>query len=116
MHYMLMMYETPDAFAQRQGQNAGEYWGAWSAYSAAIVEAGIFVSGNGLPSAESSTSLRFTESGKSVQDGPFADSREQLGGYFIIDVPDLDTALEWAGRSPSLPGGGVEVRPVLSMS
>ena len=59
--------------------------------------------------------MRVVDGKRRVQDGPFADTKEQLGGYFVIDVPDLDTALAWAARSPSAATAGVEVRPVLAM-
>lgn len=71
--------------------------------------------GQALQPSSTATSLRIRGGKRQVQDGPFADSKEQLGGFFIIDVPDLDAALEWAARCPSASTGGVEVRPVLLM-
>lgn len=117
MQYMLIMNEAPEFFAHRDDPTrAGDYWNAWGAYVAAIRESGIVVSGNGLQAPKTGTVVRVREGARQVQDGPFADTKEQLGGYFIIDVPDLDTALEWAARSPSATSASVEVRPVLVMS
>ncbi len=61
------------------------------------------------------TTVRLRDGRRQVQDGPYADSKEQLGGYFILDVPDLDVALDWAARCPAAPGGSVEIRPVMVM-
>jgi hypothetical protein len=114
MQYMLIMSETAAAFAERNDPaKAGPYWGAWSAYSQALAQAGIFVSGAGLLPPSAATTVRVRDGKRQVQDGPFADSKEQLGGFFVIEVPALDDALEWAARSPSADYASVEVRPVL---
>lgn len=113
MHYMLLIAESAEGFAERNSENAPAYWSGWMAYSAAIVEAGIFVSGAGLAGPETATVLRFDTKGQRVQDGPFIDSKEQVGGFFIIDVPNLDAALDWARKAPITRGGSVEVRPCL---
>ena len=76
--------------------------------------AGIVKSGAGLEPPSTATSLRIQGGKRRVQDGPFADAKEQLGGFYVIDVPDLDTALEWAARAPCATTGGVEVRPIHS--
>ncbi|ADU15252.1 YciI family protein [Asticcacaulis excentricus] len=113
MNYMLLITETAEGFADRHNENAPSYWSGWMTYSAAIAEAGIFVSGAGLAGPETATVLRFDTKGQRVQDGPFIDSKEQVGGFFIIDVPHLDAALEWARKAPITRGGSVEVRPCL---
>ena len=69
--------------------------------------------GKGLEPPSTATTVRFRGGERTVQDGPYADTKEQLGGFFIIDVPDLDTALEWAARCPAITGGAVEVRPAM---
>ena len=76
-------------------------------------KSGIVVSGAGLEAPQTATTIRVRDGRRQVQDGPYSDTKEQLGGYFVIDVPDLDTALEWAARSPSAGSACVEVRPVL---
>lgn len=113
MQYMLMFYESPEIWGAREDHRAPEYWGSWMAYVKAMNESGLVRSGAGLQPPTTSTSLRIRDSRKQVQDGPFADTKEQLGGFFVIDVPDLDAALEWAAKAPCASTGGVEVRPVL---
>ncbi|MGF1509868.1 MAG: YciI family protein [Myxococcota bacterium] len=115
MQYVILVHETPSDFAQRKSPPDSTYWTGWAAYSRALQEAKVIVGGNALQVPEASTVIRIREGARQVQDGPFADSKEQLGGYFVIDVPDLDTALEWAARCPSAATGGAEVRPVLEM-
>ena len=114
MQYMIIFSETETEFAQRTDpQLSGAYWGAWGAYIGALQASGIVLSGNGLQPPHTATTVRVRDGRRQVQDGPFADSKEQLAGYFIIEVPDLDTALDWAARAPSASYASVEVRPVL---
>jgi hypothetical protein len=100
--YCVRVYETPEDFASRTNQQAQSYWGAYTAFGKAMHESGV----------ATGTSLRIRGGKRHIQDGPFADSKEQLGGFFIIDVSDFDAALEWAARCPSAQTGGVEVRPI----
>ena len=117
MHYMLILSETDADIASGQDPaTAPAYWGAWNAYIGAMYGAGIVVSGNGLQPPHTGTTVRVRNGQRQVQDGPFPDTREHLGGYFIIDVPSLDVALEWAARAPNTATGSTEVRPVLDMS
>jgi len=114
MDYMLMFYEPGGDFERRRDRVAGApYWGAWMAYVNAMHGAGIVRSGAGLQEPATATTLRLPAGRRQVQDGPFADTKEQLAGFFVIDVPDLDAALAWAERAPCAASGGVEVRPVL---
>ncbi len=114
MQYMLILNETAEEFARRnRPEDAGEYWGGWNAFIGAMAEAGVIVSGSGLFGPETATTVRVRDGKSIVEDGPFADTKETLGGYFVIDVPDLDAALAWAARSPSAQYASVEVRPVL---
>ena len=114
MQYMLMYQETVEGFAQRADPNAApDYWGAWNAYIGAMMGAGIVVGGNGLQPPHTSTTVRLRAGKRQVQDGPFADTHEHLGGYFVIEVASLDEALEWAARAPCASTGSTEVRPVL---
>jgi len=113
MQYMLMFYETAGDIAARSGKNDTEYWAGWRAYVETARKSGIVQSGAGLQSPATATTLKLRNGGRKIQDGPFADAKEQLGGFFVIDVPNLDQALEWAWRAPCASSGGVEVRPVL---
>lgn len=117
MHYTLLFYQTPDEFSAREDPKKREaFWGSFVPYMKALQDAGIVVAGAGLQPPGTATSLRPGSDSHRVQDGPFADTKEQLGGFFIIDVPDMDAALKWAARYPAGPGGGVEVRPNLPQS
>jgi hypothetical protein len=114
MQYMMILNESPEAFASRQdAEKSGPYWGAWGAFIGAMRAAGIIVNGDGLHGPETATTLRIRDGKNEVQDGPFADTKESVGGYFVIEVPDLDAALEWAARSPAATDGSVEIRPVM---
>jgi hypothetical protein len=84
---------------------------AFQAYAKALDEAGLLISAEVLQHSDASTTVTQRGGEFIVQDGPFADSKEQLGGSFVIDVPDLDQALDWARRAPSVAWGHVEVRP-----
>src|SRR5262245_23150587 len=83
-----------------------------AAYAEAMQKAGIYVTGDRLRGVSAATSVRVQDGKTHVVDGPYAEAKEQLGGYHIIDVPDLDSALAWAARCPSASRGTVEVRPV----
>jgi hypothetical protein len=114
MKFAVIVYETAQDMATRSHPDtAPGYMAAYGAYSKALSEAGIAAGGAGLQPPSTATTLRVRGGKRSVQDGPFADSKEQLGGIFVIDVPDLDTALQWAAKCPSVSTGCVEVRPML---
>lgn len=114
MRYMLLLNETEAELAKRNDPDqAGEYWGGWNAFIGAMAQAGVIVKGDGLQGPHTATTLRVRDGARQVQDGPYADTKEQLGGYFVIDVPDLDAALDWAARAPCAATASVEVRPVL---
>jgi Uncharacterized protein conserved in bacteria len=116
MNYTILIYETAADFAARNDPDPEQreaYWSAWPPYAQALREAGVFAGGAGLEPPDTATTLRFRGERPQVQDGPFADTKEQLGGFFIVDVPDLDAALAWAARVPRSPGRLCEVRPNL---
>jgi hypothetical protein len=116
MKFMMILNETEEDFARRTDpEQSGEYWGGWTAFIAAMAEAGIVVGGDGLQGPHAATTLRVRDGKRVVEDGPYADTKEQLGGYFVVEVPDLDTALEWASKAPSARTASVEIRPVLVM-
>jgi len=114
MHYTLQIFETGEGFAARTDPDQqAAYWGGTMAYLKALKEAGVFVSGAGLQPPATATTLRRAKGELVLHDGPVADTKELLGGLFIIDVPDLDAALKWAARFPDREGVVVEVRPNL---
>jgi hypothetical protein len=108
MKYMLLIYEDD---ADRVA-NMEERMPTCAAYAEAMKKAGIYVTGDRLRGAASTTSVRVAAGKTQVIDGPYAEAKEQLGGFHIIDVPDLDTALAWAARCPAASRGVVEVRAV----
>jgi hypothetical protein len=112
MLFLLLIYESPEAFKTRSNDKADSYVAAWRAYHKAIVEAGVYVAGDPLQVPENGTTVRIKDGKRRVQDGPYADTKEQLGGFTIIDVPSLDAALDWAARTPAASYGAVEVRPL----
>jgi hypothetical protein len=117
MQYTLMFYMDHDEFeARTDPKKKDAFWGAFRPYLKAIKDAGIFVGGAGLQPPDMATTVRHRDGERLVQDGPYSDSKEQLGGFVVIDVPDLDTALDWAARYPAGPAGLVEVRPNMSAS
>lgn len=114
MQYLIIATETDADFAKRDDPaHAGEYWAAWSGYIDALEKSGIMTGAGGLLPPETATTIRRVDGERVVHDGPFAETKEQIGGYFVIDVADLDTALEWAARCPSADYASVEVRPLI---
>jgi hypothetical protein len=113
MRYVMLIYETPADFEARGPSVREPYVAAWRAYYRALVEAGVFVGGGApLEKAGTATTIQLKDGRRHVQDGPFAETKEQLGGFMILDVASLDAALEWAARCPAAATGAVEVRPM----
>lgn len=110
MQFALLIYETAEDFTRRRGPDAAAYWSSWSAYSGALKAR--TTGGSCLKTPDTGVVLRQTQSGRQVQDGPYADTKEQLGGFYVIETDSLETALDWAGKCPRLPGDQIEVRPV----
>jgi hypothetical protein len=112
MKYMLMIYlnqRDMDAAVARQ------MLGAYGAYTEAMVKAGVVAGGDRLEGPTTATTVRIVDGKPKVLNGPYAETKEQLAGYYIIDVPDLDAAISWAARCPGANGGVMEVRPVGAM-
>jgi hypothetical protein len=113
MNYMLLIAETQADFNRRgEPARAATLGEAWKAYRDALQRAGVFVRGSGLHPPQTATTVRVRDGKRQVQDGPFAESKELIGSVILIDVPNLDEALEWAARCPVAAWGAVEVRPV----
>ena len=112
MQYMLLIYSAP-ANEPQYGTPAFEAMMAgYVAITAQMKETGVFVSGDGLQGTATATSLRIRDGKTETMDGPFAETKETLGGYYLLEVADLDAALLWAARIPTAQYGTVEVRPV----
>jgi hypothetical protein len=109
MKYILLVHLPKDSLA---GPRDPAAVAAGRAYGEALQAAGIFVAGAGLGSPDNATIVSVRDGKRQVQDGPYAESKEFLGGFVIIDAPDLDAALEWAARNPSAALGSIEVLPL----
>ena len=113
MKYVMLVYETPPNLESRKDPERDPYIAAWRAYYKALVAAGAYVDGGApLKDVATATTVRLRDGRRHVQDGPFAETKEELGGFLILDVPSLDAALEWAARCPATASGAVEVRPI----
>jgi len=111
MKYMFLLYDDENVWDAMDEAQQGEVFGAYAAYSEALEKAGAFLGGAPLPHSREGKRVRADR----VEDGPFADGKEQLGGYYMIEAKDLDEALDWAARCPCASTGHVEVRPVWSI-
>jgi hypothetical protein len=115
MQYLLMIYNNEAGMAAAPKEAVSQMSAAYAAYSEAMGKAGVVLGGARLrPSAEATT-VRVKGGKTEVLDGPYADTKEQLGGYYLIDVPDLDAALSWAARCPTASNGTIEVRAIWPM-
>jgi hypothetical protein len=116
MQYMLLIHEDESVYAGEGGDVLmAEVLEKHMAFGAGLQEAGITFSGERLRPASAATTIRWDYGAASMHDGAFAETHEELGGFYIIDVPDLDSALAWARRLP-IPGkGAIEVRPIWPM-
>ena len=115
MKYLLMIYSSEAAEDAMPPSEMGTILQAYGAYTDAMVKAGALQSGERLRPVADATSVRVRNGKSEVLNGPYADTQEQLGGYYVIDVPDLDAALVWAARCPSSAYGTIEVRPIWEM-
>lgn len=112
MKYVVLIYETPANFNARQLGEESPYVGAWRGYYKALVEAGVYIDGAPLKEVATATTVRLKDGKRQVQDGPYAEAKEQLGGFLILEVASLDAALDWASRCPAAATGAIEVRPM----
>ena len=110
MKYALLVHQPPENFEQAKVASAVA---AGRAYAEALMAAGVFVGGVGLDSPKVATTVSLRDGKRQVHDGPYAESKEFLAGFALIDVPNLDVALEWAARHPAAGFASVEVRPVV---
>lgn len=113
MQYILMDYVNEAGWPQLMRAEQQHWLGAYRAYMEAMTKAGVLRSSHGLQRTAAATTVRVADGKTQVLDGPYADSKEQLGGFHIIEVADLDAAIAWAARSPTALHGVVEVRPVM---
>jgi hypothetical protein len=109
---MLLIYTDPSAFDPAQGEKLHD---EYMAFTQQIIESGELVAGDPLEAAETATSVRVRAGKRTTTDGPFAETKEVLGGYYVVDVKDLDRAVGLAALIPDSRTGSVEIRPVRDM-
>ncbi|MGH9658250.1 MAG: YciI family protein [Bryobacteraceae bacterium] len=112
MQCILMLYVQEAGWSMLTEAEQEQGMAAYTAYTEALKKAGVLTGVNRLQASSTATTVRLEEGKAQVLDGPYADSKEQLGGYYVIDVADLDAALSWAARCPAADHGVVEVRPL----
>ena len=115
MKYMLMIYGNEAAMAAARQADLQQLMGAYGAYTEALKKAGAFIAGDALERSCTATTVRIANGKSQVLNGPYAETKEQLAGYYLIEVPDLDAALAWAARCPGASHGVMEVRPLRGM-
>jgi hypothetical protein len=115
MQYLLMLHSEEAGWDRMTQEQQQQGYAAYMAYSEALKKAGALLGSNRLRPSSNSTTVRVENGKPKVLDGPYVDSKEQIGGYYLIEVADLDAALSWAARCPGAGHGTVEVRPVWSM-
>ncbi len=113
MKYAFTIYGDESQRAAASEEQMQAMTQAYGAVTQEMNEKGVFVAGEGLYPTQSATTVRVREGDREVTDGPFAETKEQLGGFYVLDVKDLDEALEWAAKIPGSQFGSVEVRPVM---
>jgi len=115
MKYMLLIYGNEAALQSASKAEVDRISPAYAAYVEALKKAGVLVGGERLQRSTAATTVRVANGKTQVLNGPYAEAKEQLGGYFLIEAPDLDAALTWAARCPGASQGAIEVRPIWAM-
>ena len=116
MGYIMLFAEPEQHILQRKPADLPAYWAVWGTFAKSMAESGLMIEGHALQDKTTATTVRITNGKRVVQDGPFADAKEQLAGYFILEVPSIDPVLEWAAKVPGVDSGTVvEIRPILTM-
>jgi hypothetical protein len=112
MQYMLLIYVDPATYAGVTDEQNQAEMAEYFALGPSLRERGITVSGEGLQPITTATTVRVRDGQALITDGPFAETKEHLGGFYLVDVPDLDAAIEVAQRIPDVRRGSIEIRPV----
>ena len=115
MQYMLLIYGAEDAAPSPESPEGQAEFGAWMDYDRRLRESGRFVAGAPLQGTQTATTVRVRDGEDVVTDGPFAETKEVLVGYYLVDVAHLDDALKWARQMPNISYGSVEVRPIMEI-
>ena len=113
--YMLLIFSDPSQGPAEGSPEAMAQWEAWGTYTQGLKDAGAFVSGEPLEAPSTATTVAVRDGERVVTDGPFAETKEWLGGFYVIEAPDLDVALDHASGMPNISYGHVEVRPLMQV-
>jgi hypothetical protein len=113
MKFMLLLWDDEGEWGQTSDEEIAAEMARWEDYTAQLVAAGAMVSGEGLQPSATSKTLRMENGDRLVTDGPFAETKEQLGGFYVIECSSIDEALDWAAKAPRAGHGATEVRPVV---
>jgi len=113
VQYMLLIYGAEDGWESMSEEERGQTFQAYGAFTKELQDSGSMVAGDALESTQTATTVRVKNDETLTTDGPFAETKEQLGGYYLIDADSLDDAIEWAAKIPAAKHGSVEVRPVM---
>ena len=113
MQYLLLIYRSDAEYSRMTADDRKKLTAEYGAYTQSIIQSGHFKAGDGLQPSTTATTVRVRDGKTLTTDGPFAETREQLGGYYLVEAKDLDTALAIAARIPGAKTGSIEVRPVM---
>ena len=113
MQYMLLIYDQEKILQGLPEEERNAFMGDYFAYTNELKEAGAYVAGDALQPIGTATTVRVRDGEQLLTDGPFAETKEQLGGYYLVEVESIDDAIKWAAKIPSSRYGSIEVRPVM---
>jgi hypothetical protein len=113
MQYLLLIYGDQNGWESMSEEERGQVFQAYGTFTEDLEKSGAMVAGNALQPTETATTVRVRNDETLTTDGPFAETKEQLGGYYLVDVNSIDEALEWAAKIPGARHGAIEVRPVM---
>jgi hypothetical protein len=114
MKFMLLLWGDESQWADMSEEEAAAEMARWEDYTNQLIAAGVLVSGEGLQASATSKTLRIENGERVVTDGPFAETKEQLGGFYVVECESFDDAIEWASKVPSAEQGPTEIRPVIA--
>jgi len=115
MRYLVLIYTSESAFQNMTPEEQGANWAAYGAFNAEAAQRGVLRGGEVLTPSHTATTVRIRDGKTLTTDGPFAETHEQLGGYYILDCKDLDEAIELATKIPNVSIGSIEVRPIMEL-
>jgi hypothetical protein len=113
MKYLLLLFGDESSWESASEEDLGAEMAAYEAYDRELTDAKVYVAGEGLQPTSTATTMRVVDGERVLTDGPFAETKEQLGGFYVLDCKDLNEALDWAERCPASKDGSIEVRPVM---